>query len=102
MIDDLLDHRMLGIDGTHDEVAAKAVSTRAAGDVVDIEVCDRRGDFVALPVDDGVVDQGAVDGGHGGGLIMASAGVHRGAEKSAIRGCVGRGGLQRWPEGLGA
>ena len=73
MIDDPLHHRMLRFDGTDDEVATEPIGARTAGDVVDVEVGDRGGDLLALPVDDGVMDQGAVDGGHGRGLSQCDA-----------------------------
>jgi hypothetical protein len=56
MIDDPLDHGMLGLDGADDEVAPQAVRPRTPSDVMDIEIGDGGGDFLALPIDDGVMD----------------------------------------------
>ena len=75
MIDDPLHHRMLRFDGTHHEVPLQAVGPRAASDVVDVQVGHGGGDLLALPIDNGVMDQGAVDGGHGGGLIAVAGAV---------------------------
>ena len=52
---------MLGLDGTDDEVATESIGPRAAGDVVNVEVGHRSGDLVALPIDDRVMDESAVD-----------------------------------------
>jgi hypothetical protein len=75
MVNDPLDHGMLRLDGAHHEVSPQPVRPRATRDVVDIEIGHGGGDFLALPIDDGVMDQGAVDGGHGGGLIAVAGAV---------------------------
>jgi hypothetical protein len=72
VIDDPLNDRMLRLDGTDDEVAAQAIGARTPCDVVNVEVGDRGGDHFALPIDDGMMDEGAVGRGHGGGLITGA------------------------------
>ncbi len=72
MIDDSLHNRVLRLDRTDDEIATQAIRPRTASDVVNVQVGDGRGDLFALPVEDGVVDEGAVNGGHGGGLTTGA------------------------------